>query len=190
MLALAVLPVLACGSTPVSVEIRGGIFQDFAPSVYHLQHVVLPLVRRMGIAATITMARPGYVPRGGGVLHLTVQPVGQELQRIVLEEAGTVERMWGIALASHLAERRVSHRMAEAARGVLATAGYQAEIEAQEDTCALQPGAALALFADRAGGARLGADQAGAPRRRAEAIGQSVAQHLVEDLRTGATLDR
>jgi RNA 3'-terminal phosphate cyclase len=80
--------------------------------------------------------------------------------------------------------------MAEAARGVLATAGYQAEIEAQEDTRALQPGAALALFADLAGGTRLGADQAGAPRRRAEAIGQSVAQQLVEDLRTGATLDR
>jgi RNA 3'-terminal phosphate cyclase (ATP) len=190
MLALAVLPVLACGSTPVTVEIWGGIFQDFAPSVYHLQHVVLPLVRRMGIEATVTMERPGYVPRGGGILHLTVQPVRQGLQRLVLEEAGTVERIWGIALASHLAERRVSHRMAEAARGVLATAGYQAEIEAQEDTRALQPGAALALFADLAGGARLGADQAGAPRRRAEAIGQSVAQQLVEDLRTGATLDR
>lgn len=43
MLALAVLPVLAWGSTPVSVELRGGVFQDFAPSVYHVQHVVLPL---------------------------------------------------------------------------------------------------------------------------------------------------
>lgn len=190
MLALAVLPVLACGSTPVSVEIRGGVFQDFAPSVYHVQHVVLPLVRHMGIEATITMERPGYVPRGGGILHLTVHPVRHGLQRLALEEPGAVERVWGIALASHLAERRVSHRMAEAARGVLATAGYRAEIEAQEDTRALQPGAALAVFVDLAGGARLGADQAGAPRRRAEAIGRHVAHHLVEDLQTGATLDR
>ena len=190
MLALAVLPVLACGATPVTVDIRGGVFQDFAPSVYHLQHVVLPLIRRMGIEATVTMERPGYVPRGGGILHLTVQPGHQELQRLVLEEAGAVERVWGIALASHLAERRVSQRMAEAARAVLATAGYQADIALQEDTSALQPEASLALFADLAGGARLGADQAGAPRRRAEAIGRSVAQHLMEDLQTGATLDR
>lgn len=190
MLALAVLPVLAYGSAPVNVAIRGGVFQDFVPSVYHVQHVVLPLIRRMGIEAVITMERPGYVPSGGGILHLTVHPVRQGLQRLVLEEPGAVERVWGIALASHLAARRVSHRMAEAARGVLATAGYLAEIEAQEDTRALQPGAALALFVDLAGGARLGADQAGAPRRRAEAIGKYVAQHLVEDLRTGATLDR
>jgi RNA 3'-terminal phosphate cyclase (ATP) len=80
--------------------------------------------------------------------------------------------------------------MAEAARGVMATAGYQVEMEVQDDTRALQAGAALALFVDLAGGARLGADQAGAPRRRAEAIGRYVAQHLLEDLRTGATLDR
>lgn len=190
MLALAVLPVLAYGSTPVTVEVRGGIFQDFAPSVYHLQHVVLPLIRRMGIAATITMERPGYVPRGGGILHLTVHPVRQGLQPLVLEEPGAVERVWGIALVSHLVERRVSHRMAEAARDVLALAGYRAEIEAQEDTRALQPGAALAVFVDLAGGARLGADQAGALRRRAEAIGRYVAQHLLEDLQAGATLDR
>jgi RNA 3'-terminal phosphate cyclase (ATP) len=190
MLALAVLPVLAWNSTPVSVEIRGGIFQDFAPSVYHLQHVVLPLVRRMGVAATLTMERPGYVPRGGGILRLTVHPVRHGLQRLVLEEPGAVERVWGIALASHLAERRVSHRMAEAARSLLTSNGYRADIESQEDTCALQPGAALALFADLAGGVRLGADQAGAPRRRAEAIGRYVVQHLLEDLQTGATLDR
>jgi RNA 3'-terminal phosphate cyclase (ATP) len=190
MLALAVLPVLAWGATPVTVDIRGGVFQDFAPSVYHLQHVLLPLVRRMGIEATITMERPGYVPRGGGILHLTVHPVRQGLQRLVLEEARAVEQVWGIALASHLAERRVSQRMAEAARAVLATAGYRADITVQEDTSALQPGAALALFADLTGDARLGADQAGAPRRRAEAIGRFVAQHLMEDLQTGATLDR
>jgi RNA 3'-terminal phosphate cyclase (ATP) len=190
MLALAVLPVLAWGATPVSVEIRGGVFQDFAPSVYHLQQVVLPLVRRMGLEATLTLERPGYVPRGGGILHLMVHPVRQELQRLVLEESGAVERVWGIALASHLAERRVSQRMAEAARGVLTAAGYRADIEVQDDTSALQPGAALALFVDLAGGSRLGADQAGAPRRRAEAIGRYVAQHLLEDLQTGATLDR
>ena len=190
MLALAVLPVLAYGATPITVEIRGGVFQDFAPSVYHLQHVVLPLVRRMGITTAITMERPGYVPHGGGILHLTVHPVRQGLQRLVLEASETVERVWGIALASHLVERHVSQRMAEAACDVLATVGYRAEIEAQEDTRALQPGAALALFADLAGGACLGADQAGAPRRRAEAIGRYVAQHLVKDLQTGATLDR
>ena len=101
---------------------------------------------------------------------------------------GAVERVWGIALASHLAERRVSQRMAEAARGVLTTAGYRADIEVQDDTSALQPGAALALFVDLAG-LPPGSGPGGA-RRQAEAIGRYVAQHLLEDLQTGATLDR
>ena len=102
-------------------------------------NVVLPLVRRMGSQAAITMERPGYVPRGGGILHLTVHPVRQGLQRLVLEESGTVERVWGIALASHLVgvtsvsawPRRVTSWPPWATGP---------DIEAQDDTRALQLG--------------------------------------------------
>lgn len=190
MLALAVLPVLAFGSTPVKVELRGGLFQDFAPTFFHLQQVILPLLRRMGLDVEAEMGRPGYVPRGEGILYLTVKPVRQSVHGLRLEQAGAVERIWGIALSSHLEERRVSHRMAEAARQVLGGAGYRADIEERNDTESLQPGAALAVFADLGGAVRLGADQAGALRRRAEAIGKQVAKQLLEDLTTGATLDR
>jgi RNA 3'-terminal phosphate cyclase len=47
VLALALLPVLAFRSAPVSIDLRGGLFQDFAPSFYHLQYVLLPLLQRM-----------------------------------------------------------------------------------------------------------------------------------------------
>lgn len=190
MLALAVLPVLAFGSAQVSVELRGGLFQDFAPSAFHLQQVILPLLRRMGLEAEVEMRRPGYVPRGEGILYLTVKPLRQAIQSLSLEEAGVVERIWGIALASHLEERRVSHRMAEAAKKALAAAGHRADIEIRNDTLSLQPGAALAAFADLGGEVRLGADRAGALRRTAESIGKHVATQLLEDLKTGATLDR
>ncbi len=200
MLALGILPVLAFAASPVTVELRGGLFQDFAPSAFHLQHVVLPLVRRMGLHATITVVRPGYVPQGEGVLRLSVQPVSGPLRAIVQDEAGPVTRVWGIALSSHLEERQVSRRMAEAAREVLAQAGYSADIEIRHDSESLQPGAALALFADREPAdqetadhgttLRLGADQAGALRRRAESIGTHVAQQLLQEIRSGATVDR
>lgn len=190
MLALAVLPMLAYSPHPIHAELRGGLFQDFAPSVFHLQHVVLYLLRRMGLQAEVTIARPGYVPKGEGILHLTVTPGPRPLQPLRLEEAGAATRLWGIALSSHLHERRVSERMADSARQVLAEAGRQAGIEIREDQEALQPGAALALFADQEGGGRLGADQAGAMRRRAESIGKHVAGQLLGDLDAGATLDR
>lgn len=189
MLALALLPMLACSPHPIRAELRGGLFQDFAPSVFHLQHVILHLLRRMGLQAEVTIVRPGYVPSGEGILHLTVTPGARPWQSLRLEEPGGVARVWGIALSSHLRERRVSQRMAESASQVLAAAGHRAEIEIREDEHALQPGAALALFADQAPGGRLGADQAGALGRPAEAIGVQVARHLLDDLDTGATLD-
>lgn len=190
MLALAVLPVLAFASGPVTVELRGGLFQDFAPSFFHLQHVMLPLLRQMGIEAQADMVRPGYVPKGEGILALTVRPAVHALRPLRLDQAGAVQRLWGIALASHLEERRVSRRMAEAANRVFEAAGHRADIEERDETDALQPGAALAIFADLGGAARLGADRAGALRRPAEAIGRTVARQLLDDLGSGATLDR
>ncbi len=107
-LALALLPLLTRSSKRVELELHGGLFQDAAPSVFHLQHVVLPLVARMGLTAEAQMVRPGYVPRGGGVLRLVRNAGSTTLRPLTLRHAGTVQRIWGLALASHLAQRRVS----------------------------------------------------------------------------------
>lgn len=190
MLALGILPVLAFAGSSITVELRGGLFQDFAPSAFHLQHVLLPLLRDMGLRAELEIARPGYVPRGGGILRLIVHPLTESLRSFVKEEVGPVTRVWGIALSSHLEERQVSRRMAESAEGVLGDSGYQADIEIRHDTESPQRGAALALFADRGTTVRLGADQAGALRRRAESIGKHVAKQVLDEIESGATLDR
>jgi RNA 3'-terminal phosphate cyclase (ATP) len=79
--------------------------------------------------------------------------------------------------------------MANACQEILQKRGYQADIEILEDDTAAQAGAAFALFAEGAG-ALLGADRAGALRRRAESIGRFVAHTLLEDLDRGATIDR
>ena len=189
-LALALLPVLAFGPAPVSVELRGGLFQDFAPSFYHLEHVLLPPLNRMGFVATMRMERPGYVPTGQGIWHLTATPATSTCQPLILDEAGVVKKIWGIALSSRLKEQSVSDRMAEAAKRTLGAAGYQASFQVLYDDSALQAGAGLAAFADLSSGARIGSDRAGALGRRSETIGKYVARQLLEDLKTGATLDR
>jgi RNA 3'-terminal phosphate cyclase (ATP) len=189
-LAVAVLPVLAFGPSPVSVELRGGLFQDFAPSFYHLEYVLLPLLGRMGIKAAVRMDRPGYVPTGGGILCLDVTPVRNALEALVFDKPGAVERIWSIALSSRLKHQLVSDRMADAAKGAFERAGYKTEVRVLYEDTALQPGAGLAAFADLSGGSRLGSDRAGAPRRRSETIGKHVARQLLEDLKAGATLDR
>jgi RNA 3'-terminal phosphate cyclase (ATP) len=190
MLALGILPVLAFGGSPITVELRGGLFQDFAPSVFHLQHVLVPLLRRMGLDVAVEIGRPGYVPRGDGVLRLSVNPLTDHFRAINIVTPGPVTSMWGIALSSHLEDRRVSERMAHTAQDVLAGQGHRAEIEIRHDTKALQRGAALALFADRQDGGRLGADRAGALRRSAESIGTYAARQLLDEVKSGATVDR
>src|SRR4029453_2017558 len=79
MLALALLPLAAFAQGPQTFHLSGGLFQDFAPSALHVQHALLPLVRRMGLRADLHILRPGYVPTGGGRVALTVTPVGDTL---------------------------------------------------------------------------------------------------------------
>jgi RNA 3'-terminal phosphate cyclase (ATP) len=190
MLALGILPVLAFAGSPVTVELEGGLFQDFAPSAFHLQHVLLQILREMGLHAEMDINRPGYVPRGRGILRLTVKPLTEPLRAVIRRETGPVTRLWGIALSSHLEERNVSQRMADTARDILVKAGHVADIEIRNDTASLQRGAALALFADEGEAVRLGADRAGALRRSAESVGKYVAKHLLDEIASGATLDR
>ncbi len=190
MLALTVLPVAAFAETPSTFRVRGGLFQDFAPSAFHTQHVLLPALQAMGLRARLEVVRPGYVPRGGGEIELKVEPVDRPLAPLGRPGPFRPVRFWGIALSSHLRERRVSERLAHSCGEVLAAQGIRADFEVVHDEKAVQAGAALALFAEDSTGARLGADQAGAPGRSSEAIGKAVAHMLLADLQSGATVDR
>lgn len=190
LLAQALLPLLAFHRHEATVQLRGGVFQDFAPSFYHLQHSLLPLLRGMGLTVDARMVRPGYVPAGGGIIELEVAPLEGPLRPLVLDRHGEVQRVWGVALASHLRERHVTQRMADTARQLLAENGLSAQIEEVNDDTAAQRGAAFAVFADAANGACLGADRAGAPRRKAERVAEHATRSLLEDLRTEAGVDR
>jgi RNA 3'-terminal phosphate cyclase len=75
------------------------------------------------------VTRPGYVPQGAGVLELTVTPVSRELAALTLTRPGLMREVRGIAVASHLAERRVSDRMASACQEHLMAAGLSCAIE-------------------------------------------------------------
>ena len=190
LLAQALLPLVAFHRHEATIQLRGGVFQDFAPSFYHLEHSLLPLLRRMGLMIAARMLRPGYVPVGEGVIELDVGLLDEPLKPLVLDRHGDIQRVSGVALASHLKERQVAQRMADAARGLLEPGGLTAEIEEINDDTAAQPGAAFAVFAETANGASLGADRAGAPRRMAEAVAHHAARVLLEDLRTEASVDR
>ena len=190
LLTMTLLPAACFSQESISFKISGGLFQDFAPSAYHMQYVLFPVLRSMGITAELNITRPGYVPRGGGIIEVRVEPVKGKIKPIRLPDQGRVIEIQGVALSSHLEERRVSERMVEKCNQVLHSQGYRANIEIVHDTSALQRGAALALYAETSSGCIIGADRAGALGRTSEDIGRYVATSLIEDFSTGATVDR
>jgi len=190
MLALGLLPLACLADGPCVARITGGVFQDFAPSPHHLQHVLAPLVARMGPRVELRLLRAGYVPRGAGVIELRVEPAPGALAPLRLPIPGVARAVRGVALSSHLEERRVSERMAEACEARIAAAGLACAIERTQDSAALHAGASLAVWTETSEGCLLGADRAGAPRRSSEAIGRFVADALLADLAAGASADR
>ncbi len=198
MLASALLPLALFANRPVHCALTGGLFQDFAPSAFHFQYVLLPVLHQMGVHARLEIHRPGYVPGGGGEILLTVHPLDKPLQPLQLTEQGTLGPVEGIALASHLTQRRVADRMATTCEQILRREGFSVHIKRLYDererpafrTPASQAGAALAIWASSRTGARLGSDMAGKPGRRSEFIGERVAELFMENVHTGAAVDR
>jgi RNA 3'-terminal phosphate cyclase (ATP) len=190
MLALSILPLACFADGPLTTRITGGVFQDFAPSPYHMQYVLAPLLARMGVRTALRVVRAGYVPRGAGVIELHLTPTQRPLSPLTLMAQGRLGRVSGIAFASHLEGRRVSERMARTCEEHLGRSGISATIERVNDTEALHAGASLAAWGESSTGCMMGADRAGALGRSSEAIGRSVAEALLTDLGLGATVDR
>ena len=190
MLAFTLIPLALFAGGPSSFSLTGGLFQDFAPSAFHMQKVLVPLLHRMGAELRAEILRPGYPPKGEGILRLEIKPLAGPLAPIVISEQGKVEELCGIALSSHLEEQKVSRRMAERCTRLMKAQGHPLKMDILDDRTAAQKGAALALWAKTDNGCLLGADRAGAPGRRSESMAQFVVSSLLEDLATHATTDR
>ena len=190
MLAFTLLPLALWATSPSTFTITGGLFQDFAPSAFHMQRVLLPLIARMGAPLELTILRPGYVPEGKGSLGISVGNLPGSLMPLCMVNQGKTRRIRGIALSSHLREERVSERMAQESVKLLQRWDYEPTIEICYDESAVQKGAALLLWAETETGCLIGSDQAGKRGRRSERIAEFVVESLMEDLGTGATTDR
>jgi RNA 3'-terminal phosphate cyclase (ATP) len=156
--------------SPSRFSLVGGLFQDFAPSFFHLKRVLIPTLQKMGARIELEMVRPGYVPQGQGHIQMTVFPLASFLNPLLMVAPGAVRRIEGAALASHLEREKVAERMARHCQKIMAAEGEKPEIEVLDDQTSVQKGAAFFLRAETEKGCFLGADQAGKPGRRSEAI--------------------
>ena len=184
----ALMPVALAGGSPCRAVITGGTDVRGAPPGDYVRRVVLPLIGRMGVEASLELRRRGYYPTGGGevefvLVRSALRPLGQTDER----------REPCLAGLAHVARLplHVAERMRTAAGKRLAASGLSATIDiaALDERQAHGHGGAIALWAEGEG-ARLGAARVAERGVRAEALGDAAAQEIAADVVAGATLDR
>jgi len=128
---------------------------------------------------------------GGGVVRITATPVSV-LKNIVGKEGGDVIAITGVSHSVKL-PIRVAERQASAVTRVIERKSFprpKIEIDASENNTHLGPGSGIVLCATTSKGGVLGADSLGERGRPAEVVGEDAAKKLLEELGSGAFLDR
>jgi RNA 3'-phosphate cyclase len=190
MLLLTILPICAFAKHSVRVHVvKGGTDVRHAPTINYLDHVLLRMLKRMGLNASLTIHKYGYYPKGMGEVTLEVQPC-QKLSPLRLEQFGTIEELRGVSVCTFLADRKVAERQANAANKYLAAHGHEAKIQVINDMSnPLQKGSSLVLWAKTSTNARLGGDAIGELRKPSEVVGREAAENLFEEIKLQPTVD-
>lgn len=190
LLLQAVLLPLALADGSSELVLRGGTHVDWSPPVHYVRWVLLPILSRMGLAATIEHVKWGWYPQGGGEARVVIEG-GAKLCGIELLERGEIIGLEGLAVASNL-PAHIPQRIAGRANNLLRAAGLPALVEPRRTGGASPrtrgPGAGLFLGLiytnARAGFSALG--QIGKP---SEEVADEATQALIAYHRQSAVLD-
>ncbi|MEM3566601.1 MAG: RNA 3'-terminal phosphate cyclase [Candidatus Bathyarchaeia archaeon] len=190
MLIMTVLPICIFAKNSIRLRIsKGGTDVSHSPTINYMRFIFLPVLRRMGVNAEITVHKYGYYPKGMGEATLTVEPC-RELKPICLENFGKIKDVKGVSVCTFLADRRVAERQATAANNYLQKHGLKADIQIVNDRSnPLQKGSSLVLWAETDRGAVLGADSIGELGKTSETVGVEAAEKLHAEISSRATVD-
>jgi len=190
MLLLTILPMCVFAKHAVRLRVaKGGTDVRNAPTINYIKNVLLHMLERMDLKASLFIHKYGYYPKGMGEITLEVEPC-LKLQPLRLEEFGKIEELHGVSVCTFLADRKVAERQAKAANEHLKTRGLEAKIEIVNDMSnPLQKGSSLVLWAKTDKGALLGGDAIGELGKPSEVVGREAAQNLLAEIESGATID-
>ncbi len=196
----------AFSDTRVRLKITGGTDTKWSMPIDYVIQVVLPALQAIANFKLGPVKR-GYYPKGGGKVDLAIIPKTHREQFDSLEaflvhvhetykpfdmtERGSLVEIKGISHAAEMLKRsQVAERQAKAASHVLKSSIHGVRVDISSEYHATEsPGSGITLWAIFQG-ARLGADALGERGKRAEIVGQEAARALVEEIESGAAVDR
>ncbi|MDV4342026.1 RNA 3'-terminal phosphate cyclase [Methanoculleus sp. YWC-01] len=164
-----------------SITVTGGTEVAWSPTIDYLDRVLAPVLRRAGASIEITVLERGYYPRGGGRVHVRVEPARPSPIVIPEEE----ERRCGIVSCSAGLPGHVVERQAAAARDLLASdlgLSCIATLDPREDGAST--GSSVTVWSGAKGAVALG--KRGLP---AEEVGRAAARALIGECRSPGTVD-
>lgn len=177
LLLQCMMPVAMYADRATEISITGGTDVAWSPPIDFLRFVLLPVLNRMGIRASIELVRRGYYPKGGGLVRARMYPSTPGGIRIKVDN-----EIRGISHCSML-PKKVAIRQANAAERVLRANRYDAtiEIECKNHT---STGSGITLWCGAKSGSSLGAR--GKP---AERVGEEAASILISELNSNSSVD-
>jgi len=190
MLLMTVLPICAFAERTVQLHVsRGGTDVSHSPTINYVRFVFLPMLKRMGLDASLTIHKYGYYPKGMGEVTLTVEPC-KSPKPLHLESFGTITAIKGVSVCTFLTDRKVAERQAKAANNYLGEKGYAANIQVVNDTSnPLQKGSSLVLWVETDADALLGADAIGELRKPSETVGREASENIYKEISVKSTVD-
>lgn len=137
------LPALAQADGPSTLRLEGGTHNPMAPPYDFIAECYLPALGRMGVKASVTLERPGFMQAGGGVLGVSISPI-RKWKKLRLTERGEMLGTFGRVLHAHL-HRDIAEREIRAAAKVLDLPPDDFELRFANDSAG--PGNAILLGA-------------------------------------------
>lgn len=95
------LPALLHVEASSTLRIEGGTHNPMAPPFEFIEQCFLPVIQGMGVDATVTLERPGFMQAGGGVLKAEIWPI-KKWKKLKLTERGEPVETFGRVLHAHL----------------------------------------------------------------------------------------
>ena len=137
------LPLMLGKDGPSELTLTGGTHVSTSPCFHFLDVTWRAYLALMGLRIRLRMDRPGFYPRGGGVVQAFLQPCA-EIQPFRLLERGPV-RVSGFSAVAGLPDQ-IARRQAR--RATVRLRQHDLEADLQEQTWEGGPGTVLALVLD------------------------------------------
>ncbi len=164
-----------------SITVTGGTEVAWSPTIDYVDRVLAPVLRRAGASIEITVLERGYYPRGGGRVHVRVEP-GRPGPITIPEEE---DEGCGLVSCSAGLPGHVTERQAAAARDLIGSdLGLTCATALDPREGGASTGSSVTVWSGAKGAVALG--RRGLP---AEEVGRTAARALIAECRSPGTVD-